>query len=110
MTQNPSSQSTPPPDQLPWGISYLREDIQDLRQDLRDNIQGVRQDLRSLDAKLEARTAALDGKIEAFDSRLNTRMDQFYTKLDAKIDTKLYWTLGTILLTWVSTILAVLFK
>ena len=99
-----------PPEEFHWGISYLREDIQDLRQEL-----------RGLDAKLEARTAALDAKIdgldlrlnakiEGLDTRLSTRIDQVYTRLDAKIDTKFYWTLGTILLTWVSTILAVLFK
>ena len=46
MTQPPAPQSTPPPEQLPWGISYLREDIQDLRQDLRENIQGIRQEIQ----------------------------------------------------------------
>ncbi|MBI2505939.1 MAG: hypothetical protein HYW07_22215 [Candidatus Latescibacteria bacterium] len=110
MTQPPNPQSTPPPEQLPWGISYLREDIQDLRQDLRENTQDLRQGLRSLDAKLEARAAALDLKMDGLGTHLNTRIDQVYTRLDAKIDTKFYWTLGTILLTWVSTILAVLFK
>ncbi|MBI2502336.1 MAG: hypothetical protein HYW07_03780 [Candidatus Latescibacteria bacterium] len=132
-----------PPEELHWGISYLREDIQDLRQEM-----------RGLDAKLEARTTTLyseikgldlrlnakiedldlrlnakiedlgthlntriDGlgthlntKIDGLDARLNTRIDQVYTKLDAEIDTKFYWTLGTILLTWASTILTVLFK
>ena len=30
-------QSTPPsPDDMHWGISYLREDLQDVRQDMRD--------------------------------------------------------------------------
>ena len=45
MTETPASQSSPPPEQLPWGITYLRENIQDLRQDLRENIQGVRQEM-----------------------------------------------------------------
>jgi hypothetical protein len=110
MTETPTPQPTPPPEQLPWGISYLREDIQDLRQEM-----------RGLDAKLEARTTSLYTEIKALDLRLNakidslgthlhTRIDQVYTRLDAKIDTKFYWTLGTVLLTWASTMLAVLFK
>lgn len=32
------------------------------------------------------------------------------TKLDTKVDTRFYWTLGTILVSWMSTIVAVLFK
>lgn len=34
MAEAPAS-SNPPPDDMHWGISYLREDIQDLRQDVR---------------------------------------------------------------------------
>ena len=37
MAEKSDSQSTPPqpPEELHWGISYLREDIQDVRQDMR---------------------------------------------------------------------------
>lgn len=31
MTENPNPQSRPAPEDLHWGISYLRGDIQDLR-------------------------------------------------------------------------------
>ena len=27
---------TPPPEDMHWGISYLREDLQDVKQDMRD--------------------------------------------------------------------------
>jgi hypothetical protein len=60
--------------------------------------------------RIEALDLRLNAKIDGLDSRLNTRIDQVYTRLDAKINTKFYWTLGTVLLTWASTILAVLFK
>ncbi|MFP6644966.1 MAG: hypothetical protein VCF24_15605 [Candidatus Latescibacterota bacterium] len=35
MADVPPSTPTPPPEDMHWGISYLREDIQDLRQDVR---------------------------------------------------------------------------
>ena len=35
MADAPESTPTPPPEDMHWGISYLREDIQDLRQDVR---------------------------------------------------------------------------
>jgi uncharacterized coiled-coil DUF342 family protein len=45
-TSNPSPAQSQPPQELHWGISYLREDIQDLRQDMHQAVQGVRQELR----------------------------------------------------------------
>ena len=35
MADVPPSTPTPPPEDMHWGISYLRVDIQDLRQDVR---------------------------------------------------------------------------
>ena len=43
---SPQPTRSPEPDDIHWGVSYLRQDIQDLRQDLRQDIQEVRQDLR----------------------------------------------------------------
>ena len=34
-TPDPKSLPTQPPEDFRWGIAYLREDIQDLRQDVR---------------------------------------------------------------------------
>jgi hypothetical protein len=34
MADRPLS-SNPPPDDMHWGVSYLREDLQDLRQEIR---------------------------------------------------------------------------
>mgnify|MGYP001165454444 CR=1 FL=1 len=41
-TRSPS----PSPEDMHWGISYLREDLQDVRQDLRDFRKEVAQQLR----------------------------------------------------------------
>jgi len=41
MADATESTPTPPPEDMHWGISYLREDIQDLRQDVRAIHSGV---------------------------------------------------------------------
>lgn len=46
MAEKPESQSAPAPADLHWGIAYLREDIQDVRQEMRQDIQDVRQEMR----------------------------------------------------------------
>ena len=72
MTQNPSSQPpNPPPEQLPWGISYLREDIQDLRQDLRESIQGVRQEIQEVRQEIGAVHHRLDETGKSLTGRLD---------------------------------------
>ena len=51
-----------PPEDMHWGFSYLREDIQDVRQefrgqiqDLRSDIQGARQDMREMQKQINTR-------------------------------------------------------
>ena len=90
MTQNPASQPTPPPEQLPWGISYLREDIQDLRQDLRDSTQGVRQEMRE-----EIRL--LHGRLDVMNASLSGRIDDRYELLLKRIDSRFAWTITTVI-------------
>ena len=38
---DPQTRATPRPEEMPWVISYLHDDIQDLRQDLRTQIGAV---------------------------------------------------------------------
>jgi hypothetical protein len=49
------SQPTPPqpPAELHWGISYLREDLQDLRRDTHADFQELRHEIRRLDARID---------------------------------------------------------
>jgi hypothetical protein len=71
MTEAATPQPTrpQPPEELHWGISYLREDIQDLRQEMRDNTQEVRQEMRE-----EIRT--LHGRMDVLNTSLNARIDE----------------------------------
>jgi hypothetical protein len=61
MTEASTSQPArpQPPEELHWGISYLREDLQDLRS-FGDKLEAR---IIALDDKLETRTAALDDKL-----------------------------------------------
>lgn len=56
----PSSQ--PPQDDMHWGISYLREDIQDLKQEIRALQQ-------RLDSVIEAMTTRFDATNQRTDSK-----------------------------------------
>ena len=42
----PQPQSRPASEELHWGVSYLREDIQDLRNQMREDIQETRHQMR----------------------------------------------------------------
>ena len=43
-TTDPQAASTP--DNTHWGVAYLREDLQDLRQQMREDLQDLRQQMR----------------------------------------------------------------
>jgi CHASE3 domain sensor protein len=54
-----ASTPQPPPEQLPWGISYLREDIQDLRNEVRNIHSRIDETARYLSDRIDARFASL---------------------------------------------------
>ena len=88
MTEASTPQPSPPAEQLPWGISYLREDIQDLRQDLRENIQGVRQEMHQ---GFHALNSRIDGRID----ETNRRIDELNRSLSDRLDSRFTWTIAT---------------
>ncbi|HJP33899.1 MAG TPA: hypothetical protein QGF95_25380 [Candidatus Latescibacteria bacterium] len=54
-----TAHSNPPPDDMHWGISYLREDIQDLRQDIRTIHARIDGTSESLTKRIDSRFALL---------------------------------------------------
>jgi len=75
--------------EVPWVVAYLREDIQDLRNEVREvrrSVQRLDEKLDNgperLDAKIDARTDGLDAKINGLDAKIDARTDG----LDAKIE------------------------
>ena len=87
-TSNPSPVQPQPSQELHWGISYLREDIQDLRQDLHQAIQGVRQELREDIQDLRQEIRGIHGRIDEVNRSLGARIEEGDRSLSARIDEK----------------------
>ena len=62
------------PDEMHWGINYLREDIQDIRAEARDSRAEMKAEIGSLREAMEAR----------------------YESLLKRMDSRFYWTIGLI--------------
>jgi chromosome segregation ATPase len=67
--------------EVPWVVSYLREDIQDLRNEVREVRRSVQRldekldsGLERLDAKIDARTDGLDAKIEGLRQEMGVQL------------------------------------
>ncbi|MGA9349871.1 MAG: hypothetical protein WBW48_13855 [Anaerolineae bacterium] len=81
--------------EVPWVVSYLREDIQDLRNEMRE----VRRSVQRLDEKFDSGLERLDVKIDGGLAKLDAKIDARADGLDAKID-KLHREMG-IQLRWI---------
>ena len=83
---DPQTRATPKPEEIPWVISYLHDDIQDLRQDLRTQIGTVNNRIdefnRSLGDRIDKFNRSLDDRI----SETNNRVDEFNRSLGDRID------------------------
>jgi len=61
--------------EVPWVVAYLREDIQDLRNEVRETRRLIVESYEKLDAKIDARTDELDAKIDARTDGLDAKID-----------------------------------
>ena len=66
----PTQPSAPSPDDMHWGISYLREDIQDLRQEI-----------RAVHARVDGVSDTLTARIDAVSDSLTRRIDSRFALL-----------------------------
>ena len=86
---NPQTPSPRPPEELHWGISYLREDIQDLRQDMRHELHAVHSRIdetnQRIDEKTEKTNQRIDEKYELLTKRLDTRFTLLMTTMVALV-------------------------
>ena len=65
MTETPESQAASAPDNTHWGVAYLREDLQDLRQQMRDDLQDLRQQMREDVKDLRQQITETNKRIDA---------------------------------------------
>jgi len=67
---------------VPWVVSYLREDIQDLKDEVRENRRSIERLRQEMDAKIDGLRQDMDAKIEG---------------LDRKMDVQLRWIIGIVI-------------
>ena len=77
-----------PPEELHWGISYLREDIQDLKQDTREGFQELRQELRQEIRTVHHRIDETNRRLDETAKNLGTRIDEKYELLNKRLDSR----------------------
>ncbi len=75
--------------EVPWVVAYLREDIQDLRNEVRE----VRRSVQRLDEKLDSDLTRLDAKMDEGFARLDAKID----KLRREMGVQLRWIIGIVI-------------
>ena len=70
MAESPTSTNIP--DDMHWGISYLREDLQDLRQEM-----------RSVHGRIDGLNSRIDQVVEALTRRIDSRFALLLTAMIA---------------------------
>ena len=83
-TSNPSAAQ--PPQELHWGIAYLREDIQDLRHEIRSTHNRIDEVNRSLNERIDEVNRSLGARIDEVNRSLGARIDGVNHSLGARID------------------------
>ena len=71
---DPPRRAVPAPEEMPWSISYLRDDIKELR------------------TEVGAQVGALHNRIDETRRSLSDRIDQ----TNKRMDTHFLWTMGTL--------------
>ena len=111
---DPQTRATPKPEEMPWVISYLHDDIQDLRQDLRTQIGAVNNRIdevnrslseqiletnRSLSEQIHEFNRSLDGRINETNNRIdetNRSLGEQIRAVHKRIDIYFLWMMGTL--------------
>ena len=53
MSETTGPQATPAPDNTHWGVAYLREDLQDMRQQMREDNKDLRQQIVETNKRID---------------------------------------------------------
>ena len=111
---DPQTRATPKPEEMPWVISYLHDDIQDLRQDLRTQVGAVNnridetnrslgEQIHEVNRSLGDRINGTNNRIDEINRSLGDRIDETNRSLGEQIralhkrmDTYFLWMMGTL--------------
>ncbi|MCE2438846.1 MAG: peptidoglycan bridge formation glycyltransferase FemA/FemB family protein [Candidatus Latescibacteria bacterium] len=90
MAETPDSQAAPAPDNTHWGVAYLREDLQDLRQQLREDVKDLRQQIAETHKRIDETNKRID--------ETNKRIDETNKRIDETnklIESRFAWLITT---------------
>ena len=79
---DPQTRATPKPEEMPWVISYLHDDIQDLRQDLRTQVGAVNNRIDELNRSLGDRINETNNGIDEPNRSLGDRINETNNRID----------------------------
>ena len=83
MAETPESQAASAPDNTHWGVAYLREDLQDLRQQIRDDVKDLRQQIRDDVKDLRQQIAETNKRIDETNRLIDSRFAWLITTVVA---------------------------
>lgn len=69
--------------EVPWVVAYLREDLQDLRNDVRENSKAIRDSYERLDAMIDSLRKDMDARFEELRREMGTNMRWMITTMVA---------------------------
>ena len=79
--------------EVPWVVSYLREDIQDLRNEVREVRRLTIESYEKLDAKIDELRQDMEAKIDARTDGLDAKID----RLRRDMGVQLRWIIGIVI-------------
>ena len=80
-----SSQPEQEPE-LHWGISYLREDIQDLRTEMRDSIKDVRAEIDTVRTEMREGFDAVRAEMQSVRAELRSELREFKIETNRRFE------------------------
>ena len=76
-TSNPQPAPSKPPEEFHWAVTYLREDIQD-----------IRNEIRGVHGRIDETNRSLSERIDEKTEKINQRIDEKYELLTRRLDTR----------------------
>ena len=92
---DPPTRAIPTPGEMPWVISYLRDDIQNLRQDLRIQIKAGHDRIDETNKRTDETNKRIDETNKRIDETSHMLGEQIRA-VHKRMDTYFLWIMGTL--------------
>ena len=96
---DPQTRAVPTPEEMPWSISYLRDDIKDLRTQIGALHERIDETNRSLGERIDETNRRIDETNRSLGDRIdetNRSLGEQIRALHKRMDTYFLWMMGTL--------------